>query len=87
MGSHRRLRVVYRELVAIAELVVLTLSGMGDSVRLAQEAVKAATEEARSRVQQAIQQRRAGARCASIDEALERQSRLQQSGWNLDALY
>jgi DNA-directed RNA polymerase specialized sigma24 family protein len=75
------------ELASIAELAVLTLSGTDRVVPLAQEAAKAQSGEERLRVQQAIEQMRAGASCASIEEALERQSRLHQSGCNLDAVY
>ena len=75
------------ELAAVAELVVLKLGGTDDVLRLAQEAAKAQAEEEKCQVRQAIQQMRAGAGCANVEEALERQSRLPLSGWNPDALY
>jgi RNA polymerase sigma-70 factor (ECF subfamily) len=75
------------ELASIAELAVLTLSSTDHVVPLAQEAAKAQTGEERSHVQQTIEQMRARAGCANIQEALERQSRLHQSGANLDAGY
>jgi RNA polymerase sigma-70 factor, ECF subfamily len=75
------------DLAAIAELVVLKLSGTYDVVRLAQEAANAQTEEEKSHTRQAIEQMRARADCATVEEALDRQSRLHQSGCNPDALY
>jgi hypothetical protein len=63
------------ELAPIAELAVLTLSGTGDVVRLAQEAAAAQTDGEKSRVREAIERMRARASCATIEEALQRQSR------------
>jgi hypothetical protein len=64
------------ELVPIAELAVLKLSGTGDVVRLADAAAKARTEAENAQVRETIEQMRAAAGCASIEEALDRQSRL-----------
>jgi hypothetical protein len=63
-------------LLPIAELAVLNLSGTSDVIRLAHAAVEAQTKEEKSQVQQTIEQLRAAAGCANIEEALDRQSRL-----------
>jgi hypothetical protein len=75
------------EIAAIAELAVLTLSGTGDIVRLARVTANAETEQEKGQARQAIEQMRARADCANVEEALERQSRLHPCGRHLDAVY
>jgi hypothetical protein len=63
------------ELLPIAELAVLKLSSTDAVVRLAEAAAKAQTEAEKLQVQETVEEMRAAAECASIEEALERQSR------------